>query len=165
MSRFILYGCLFLLLAAGETSFLSSLPFPWATVPLIPIISIWLHHHVPSRIGAWVLLAWGVWYDVFGLSLWSSRTVTALVMTAILMYASGRLFSQHSVYGLLGLSFVVWIGWSLVEALFRFFSSSALAVAFHGFLLNQSVILVELLLGTSFLFVFSLRMRERLRLT
>ena len=165
MSRILLYGTLFLFLIIVETSFLSSLPPPFQAIPLVPIVGIWLFHQIPSRIGVWYLLGWGIWYDAFGLSLFASRIVIALVMIVILAYASGRVFSQHSIYGLFGLSVSVWIGWLLAEALFRFLSPSGLEIAFYGFLSRQSMILIEILIGTGLLFILSLRVRERLRLT
>ncbi|HBL39268.1 TPA: hypothetical protein DDZ10_01205 [Candidatus Uhrbacteria bacterium] len=161
MSRALLYSLLFLFLAAMETGFVSSLPFPWSIIPLVPIVGVWLYHQIPSRIGAWYLLAWGVWYDYFALSLWSSKTVIAFVMIAVLVYASGRIFSRHSLYGLLGLSLTVSIGWMLVEALFRFFSPSPLSLAFNGFLLYESVLFAEFFLGIGLLFLSFLRVRER----
>ncbi len=161
MSRTLLYSLLFLFLVAMETGFLSSLPFPWSMIPLVPIIGVWLYHQIPSRIGVWYLLAWGIWYDYFALSLWSSKIVVALTMIVILVYASGRIFSRHSLYGLLGVSALILITWILVEALFRFFSPSPLSQAFSGFLLYQTVLLVEFLLGISLLFLGFLRVRER----
>lgn len=164
MSRIFLYGLLFLVLIGIETGFLTALPFPLRTIPLVPILGIWFYHQMPSRIGLWYLLIWGIWYDLFALSLWSSKTVIALAMILVLIYASGRVFSRHSLYGLLGLALSVWIVWSLVEALFRFLSPSALELAFHGFMESQLFMLAGLLIGISLLFMLSLRVREHLRM-
>ena len=163
MSRLLLYSTLFLFLIAFETGFLGSLPLLFRLTPVIPIFGIWLYHQIPSRIGAWYLLGWGLWYDLFDLSLWSSQTVIAVTMIGILLYASRRVFSHQSLYGLLGLSVILWLDGTLVEALFRFFSTVELSVVFEGFLFERLIVLLELLLGIGGLFLLHLHVKDRLR--
>lgn len=163
MSRTVFYGLLFLVLVTFETSFLSSLPFPFHIFPIIPAVAIWLYHQASSRIGWWYLLAWGIWYDFFDLSLWSSKTVVALGMMVAILYISGRIFSHRSLYGLMGLGGTLWIIWSLIEALFHFLSPAPLTLAFDGFVSGQIAILIELLLSLAILFWMHLRLRERLQ--
>lgn len=163
MSRAILYSLIFLFLISFETSFLSSLYFLWYLVPVVPIVAIQLYHQHSSRIGLWYLFGWGIWHDYFSLSLWSSKTVIAIAMIIAVVYASKRIFSHQSVYGLIGTGFLSAIAWTVVEFIFRFFSPSNLGIAFDGFVKEQFAATIFLLAGLSAVFFISMRAKPRIQ--
>lgn len=163
MIRLLVYTGLFLLLIGIETGFLASLPFTQSFVPLVLSFSLAFFHVFSSRIGLWYILAWGVWYDLFGLSLWSSTTLVAVLLIVSLAYAGERLFSRQSLYGLLGITILAWILWIFVEALFRLGSQEPLSIAFDHFFIHRFRLLFEFLVLTTIWFSGFLHLRKTTR--
>lgn len=164
MTRFLVYAGLFLILIGIETGLLTSLPFSHSFVPFVLAFALSLFHIFSSRIGLWYILVWGIWYDVFGLSLWSPLSFIALFMVAGLFYAGERLFSRQSLYGLFGMTFVAWGIWTVLDAAFRLTSQEPFHVAFDHFFITQTQWLLELLFFTSCWFLVFLRFRKVARL-
>ncbi|MDA1038323.1 MAG: hypothetical protein O2877_01385 [bacterium] len=164
MSRFLLYLGIFVFLATLESSVISALIPPWNLLPLLVPIAIWFYHQKDSKIGIWFILCWGIWGDLFAISPWSARTIVSIILVLILVYASGRIFSNHSLYGLLGLGLMCGVGWVAVEGVFRFVSRTALPIAFDNFITSSAFVLIALLVQLVILFQFEERFKKMLRL-
>lgn len=161
--RFLFYGSLFLLLATVEGSFLSALGTWGGTIPLLPIVAIWLYHQWHSRIGIWYLVSWGIYNDLFARSVWVSLTLVGIGMAVVLIYTSRRLFSQRSLYGLESVGLVCLSVWVLFDALARFFAKDSLSLAFDQFGFDSLFHGIFLLFGLAVLFLLELRYRPRTR--
>ncbi len=104
------------LLAAFETGFIASLPGAWRFLPVVFATSVYLVQLRGWRFGGWLLAGFGVLLDLLGIGALPWQTL-AYGAAALAVYAvSLHVFSNRSLYGLLGAGLAGWTAWAAGQA-------------------------------------------------
>lgn len=115
MIRIMSSAALFLLLWTLERAFVSALPWPFSTLPLVLTVGVYLVQHLSVRDGeAWILAA-GVMNDLTGLTRFPLSTLSALAAAAVCHLTSREVFSNRSLYGILACTAVSVLAASLIR--------------------------------------------------
>ncbi|HLD17548.1 MAG TPA: hypothetical protein VJB99_00550 [Patescibacteria group bacterium] len=92
----------FFVFAVVEHAWVSVLPFPFSSFPLVFLCVIYWVQSVGVRQVAWWLVAQGILLDFWKVGWTSTETVWFSFSAVALVILSRRFFSNHSLYGLLG---------------------------------------------------------------
>ncbi len=101
-----------------ETSFVSSLTGPLCCIPLILALAVYLIQYRGSKLGIWWLAGYGLYLDYMQIGIWPVETLIWLTIGILSWLLSQRLFTNRSLYGILGCG------------LFAFFLSNILHLTF-----------------------------------
>lgn len=160
--RFLITLLIWLGLFMVETSFFTSLPGIFAFTPLVFATSVYLYQHQQFRPALVYLVLYGVLLDLFHLSNVPSETVALLCAALVMLFASHRLFSHRSLYGMVGLATIVYTSWVFMQALMLLWKwlLSPEMVMWQQFLATTTWRFAMLLVVTSILFSFGGRIRQ-----
>lgn len=108
-------GCL--LLIFFETGFLASLPGPLRFTPAVFAVGVYAVQLRGWRSGTWLIAAFGLCVDAFGIAPVPLQTLAYGAAAVAVALSSERLFSNRSLYGLLGCGLVGWAAWVVVQTI------------------------------------------------
>ncbi|MFH1314857.1 MAG: hypothetical protein ABIH67_00490 [Candidatus Uhrbacteria bacterium] len=123
MVKFIFYFALFIGLFCLETSFIASLPKPLSYTPLILASSIFLIQYRSSWIGICWLAGYGLLLDLFGLAMFKPQLLLYSLVGLATWQLSKHLFTNRSLYGILGSGLVAFIMVSFTEIAYLLFQA------------------------------------------
>lgn len=165
MIRFLPSFLLLLFLIIVETSFVGALPAPWRFAPVVFASAVYTIQHLASKSGVWWLFGYGIFLDIWHLGVMRGESVILLVVGLAAFLLSRRVFTNRSLYGVIGSAFVSFTLWRLLTALVFFFTNAKHPDAvpwltFLSFSVWQGILLLFLV---SLFFFLAGRMRRALR--
>ena len=115
MAKFFFYVALFIGLFCFETSFITSLPEPLSYIPLVLAASVFIIQYRGSWIGVCWLAAYGLLLDLFGITSFKPQLILYLLVGLVIWQLSKHIFTNRSLYGILGSGLVAYILITLTE--------------------------------------------------
>lgn len=106
---------LFLLAACFETGFVASVPGPLRFLPFTLAIGTYLTQSRGWWGGPWLIAAFGLFSDAAGLSPIPLQTAACAAAAFAAWLSARELFSNRSLYGILGCGIVAWSAHALVQ--------------------------------------------------
>ncbi len=155
MIRYLISGVCFLFVFVMETSFFSSLPSVFAIVPLVFALSVYLIQHEGLTDGLIWIFAYGFLLQNFHLSI-APWPVLSFSIAGLASFLSSRhLFSNRSLYGVVGCAWIGYLCLAGTEALLMFVRTfgNETTVFWVPFLVRRG--LEFLLLGVTIMVFFS----------
>jgi rod shape-determining protein MreD len=120
MIRAIAAACIFLFFFALQTSFINSLPGVLALTPFFLALSVYLMQHQSLTIGALWLSLFGFFLDILRVGDVPFETLAYTVAGVVAYVSSRRLFSNRSIYGILGCGILSFGALSLMHTILLF---------------------------------------------
>lgn len=105
MMRILLSLCGFLFLVVLQSSFIPSLPWVFAAIPVMVASSTYLVQHLSLTDGAWWLIGFGLSLDILGIGLAPFETISYSLAGIVTIVGAKHLFSNRSLYGVFGSAF------------------------------------------------------------
>ncbi|MBI4598753.1 hypothetical protein HY734_00980 [Candidatus Uhrbacteria bacterium] len=106
MSRFVACACLFFLMFALQTSFITSLPPPFRFMPILFAFGMYALQYVRGPFGPWWLVLQGAFLDLSRMGVMPGEIVVYLTVSLIGIFLTRRLFSHRTLSGTVGCSLV-----------------------------------------------------------
>ncbi len=106
MTRHLASFFVFLTLALVQTSFFASLPSPLSLTPLVFAGGVYALQHLGAKDGAWWLVGIGLFLDLFRIGTMPGETVAYALAALAAIWLSGHVFSNRSLYGMIGCAFL-----------------------------------------------------------
>ena len=125
MMRVVVSTILFLIVFLIETSFISSLPSIFSTIPLVFALSVYLIQHQGISDGVAWMIGYGFLIDLMHLSDISFSTIPITVAVIVAVITAKHLFSNRSFYGVLACAISSYVTFVLCEV---FFTSNSWSV-------------------------------------
>ena len=97
-----------------EDGFISSLPYPLSLTPLVFVLGVLLYHFTRPSLGCVWLIAAGALLDFIGLP-GSSHLLAYATAGLVGLFLDRRVFTNHSLYAMIGLGTSMWTVSSLIE--------------------------------------------------
>lgn len=165
MTRLILSFFLLILLIILETSFVSALPAPWRFAPVVFASAVYAIQHLASKSGVWWLFGYALFLDVWHLGVMRGESAILLAVGLAAYLLSRRVFTNRSLYGVIGSAFVSFILWKLLTVITLFITNAKHPNAvpwltFASFCIWQGILLLFL---ASLFFFLAARIRRALR--
>lgn len=113
--RLVLISLAYVLLVFCETGFFASLPAPLRYTPLTFAVGIYLLQSRGWWPAVWLLAGFGFFLDVSGIAPFPLQTMTYAAAGGAAYAASRVLFSNRSLYGILGCGAAAWGAHALVQ--------------------------------------------------
>jgi hypothetical protein len=115
MKRFLFFITVLILLTSIELALVSSLPFPFSTVPVVIIVSVlYLQTYQTPYAVIWIML-FGLILDLLQLHILPFATLAYGLSAGCAFIMSRSLFSNRSFYGVLGATISVLVILSVLE--------------------------------------------------
>lgn len=161
MIRFFISTILFFVVFVFETSFLSSLPWFFPSVPFVFGLSVYLIQHEGIVDGAVWIFAFGLLFDIAQLNGLSVSTAPAIAASVAALLSARHLFSNRSFYGMIACAFCSYTVWILVDSIIIFIRllSSPMDDFWRQYFIVHGYRLLLLVLFVGIMFVFGQRMR------
>lgn len=121
MTRFFASSLLFILLAMLESGLIHGLPRPFLYAPLVFACGLYLFQHLNSLIGVWWIFGFGVWLDFWHLGLTPFETVIYAAAALLAVWLGHRLFTNRSLYGVIGNAALTLLFVHLLHIVYLFF--------------------------------------------
>lgn len=102
------------LLACAETGLVASVPGPLRALPLVLAVGVYLVQLRGWRPGIWLIAGFGLLLDLLGIGPSPAQTLAYGAAAFVVAVLSERLFSNRSLYGILGCGIAGWAAWALV---------------------------------------------------
>jgi len=115
MAKFFFYTLLFIGLFCVETSLIASLPEPLNYIPLVLAASIFIIQYRSSWIGIFWLASYGLFLDLFGIASFKPQIIVYFLVGLVIWQLSKQVFTNRSLYGILGSGLVAYILVTLSE--------------------------------------------------
>ena len=113
--RIFLFLLAFFLLALLETGLFASLPGVLHAMPLVLAVGVYLVQSRGWWSGAWLIAALGLWLDVSGIAPVPFQTLAYGAAAVVVYLSARRLFSNQSLYGILGCGSAGWAAHTIVQ--------------------------------------------------
>lgn len=164
MIRSILFLMFFLLLAIVQYSFFTSLPGILRLFPLILTVGVYLLQHQSSSVGAWLIVANGLFVDFYELQMVPMESISCILAALVAGYLAKHVFSNRSLYGVLACGIVVFgvIKISQICILGLVWIRNAEDIYWHIFYQETLWSLGLLIIGLILLFPFATRIKQLL---
>ena len=147
MFRGIITGFLFMVILMIQVSFIHSLPTFLSIIPIMFALSVYLVQHQQLQSGALWLIVYGMYLDMFGLGEVPFITLAFTAAAIVCVILSRRLFTNRSIYGVLGNGLITATSFITVVIGIRFLQDLRVASFLDwNTLLNQELIFLGLLL-------------------
>lgn len=165
MIRFFISSLLFIFLMMVESSFVHGLPTPFLYIPLVFACGLYLFQHLNSPIGVWWIFGLGVWLDFWHLGLMPFETIIYAVAALLAVWLGRSLFTNRSLYGVVGNASLTLLFIHLIHASFLFVGQLRGAPVFSWLSFLQFVLWQEffLLLVVTILFFLANKIRSLLK--
>jgi len=124
MTKFFLICCIGLFLSLLETSFFSSLHGFLKFTPFVLVMSVYLRQHHTILTAPWWMVVHGVWLDWSGMSATPFITIAFIVAAWVISWCAQHLFSNRSLYGVLGCAVLSFASFTTVSFVLRLLSSA-----------------------------------------
>ncbi len=123
MIRYALSTILFLLVFLFETSFLSSLPFPFNVTPFVFGTGVYLLQHQGLKDGLMWIIGFGLLTHMLHTSIFPFPALAFLVGAMVSYLSARHVFSNRSLYGVIGCALSGFVGLLITESSVRFIRS------------------------------------------
>lgn len=123
MMRIVLSFIFFLFLTVIEFSFISSLPNPFLYLPLLLAVSIYSIQHLDLDEGVWWMIGIGFMTQFAGQQIVPFEIILYSGLAALCYFLSKQIFSNRSLFGIIGCATIVYATLTAVRSLFFFFST------------------------------------------
>lgn len=106
MTRLIASFLIWLALVLFQTSFVASLPSPLSLAPIVFAVGIYVLQHLGAKDGAWWVFGVGAFLDLYRIGTMPAESVAYAFAAGVAVWSAARLFSNRSLYGVIGCAFL-----------------------------------------------------------